>query len=234
MAARDSVLVTGAYGSGRQARGAERLVSDGFKVHRHRAPRVEAGAACRRRRAVGRSDEAGSGQCAYRRGHAVGDCSSGSGHPSALLCQPSSGPSGERRRDCRACGAAQAQPSPPRFVHASSMAVYGSRNPHRSRPTCSPPIPRCWRRTCTAATRSWPKTSSAHRIWSGQSFGLPASPPSSRWSTTATSIVLFRGDDARGQPVSLRRRPRCRRGVLGRSHHRCRAGDLHYRRRRLP
>jgi nucleoside-diphosphate-sugar epimerase len=28
--------------------------------------------------------------------------------------------------------AAEAMPTPPRFVHASSMAVYGSRNPHRS------------------------------------------------------------------------------------------------------
>jgi nucleoside-diphosphate-sugar epimerase len=37
--------------------------------------------------------------------------------------------------------AAAAMPSPPRFVHASSMAVYGSRNPHRFTDLLTPETP---------------------------------------------------------------------------------------------
>ena len=37
--------------------------------------------------------------------------------------------------------AAEAMPSPPRFVHASSMAVYGSRNPHRLTDLLTPDTP---------------------------------------------------------------------------------------------
>jgi nucleoside-diphosphate-sugar epimerase len=37
--------------------------------------------------------------------------------------------------------AAQAMPNPPRFVHASSMAVYGGRNPHRRTDLLSPATP---------------------------------------------------------------------------------------------
>ena len=37
--------------------------------------------------------------------------------------------------------AAQEMPSPPRFVHASSMAVYGSRNPHRFPDLLTPDTP---------------------------------------------------------------------------------------------
>ena len=37
--------------------------------------------------------------------------------------------------------AAEAMPSPPRFVHASSMAVYGSRNPHRFTDLLTPDTP---------------------------------------------------------------------------------------------
>ena len=37
--------------------------------------------------------------------------------------------------------ASQAMPSPPRFVHASSMAVYGSRNPHRFPDLLTPETP---------------------------------------------------------------------------------------------
>ena len=37
--------------------------------------------------------------------------------------------------------AAEALPSPPRFVHASSIAVHGSRNPHRYTDLLSPDTP---------------------------------------------------------------------------------------------
>ena len=37
--------------------------------------------------------------------------------------------------------AAEELPSPPRFVHASSMAVYGSRNPHRFTDLLTPDTP---------------------------------------------------------------------------------------------
>jgi nucleoside-diphosphate-sugar epimerase len=52
--------------------------------------------------------------------------------------------------------AARASEHPPRFVLASSNAVYGSRNPHRHS-----------ERTFTAPTRSRPKTYCELRVWTG-------------------------------------------------------------------
>jgi nucleoside-diphosphate-sugar epimerase len=130
MAARDSVLVTGAYGLvGRPV--VERLVADGFKVtataHRATKPALTAGADVRSVDLT-KADQVNA---------LIAEVS-----PSAIvhlaavippLCYADRALARAVNVDATAAlvAAAQAQPSPPRFVHASSMAVYGSRNPHR-------------------------------------------------------------------------------------------------------
>ena len=110
----------------------ERLVADGFKVvataHRAVKPRV----ACRGGRAFRRSDRTSSGQRTCRRGIALGHRSFGGGHSAALLRPAQRLPvRSTSTPPLRWCVRAAALPSPPRFVHASSVAVHGSRNPHR-------------------------------------------------------------------------------------------------------
>ena len=103
MDVRDSVLVTGAYGLvGRPV--VERLVADGYKVIATAHRRDETVAACLRGRALGRSDQAGSGHRVARRCIADGHRSPGGVHPADVLRQPCAGACGERRRD-RVAGA---------------------------------------------------------------------------------------------------------------------------------
>lgn len=130
MAAGDPVLVTGAYGLvGRPT--VRQLVADGFEVvatsHRTAKPALPAEVDVRQ---VDLTEPA---QVAAL----VADV-----RPSAIVhlaaCIPPM--CYANRALARAINvgataalvrAAEAMPSPPRFVHASSMAVYGSRNPHR-------------------------------------------------------------------------------------------------------
>jgi nucleoside-diphosphate-sugar epimerase len=131
MAARDSVLVTGAYGLvGRPV--VQRLVSDGFKViataHRATKPALPAGVDVRSVDLT-KPDQVNALIAEVTPSAIV--------HLAAVippLCYANRALARAVNVDATATlvAAAQAQPSPPRFVHASSMAVYGSRNPHRS------------------------------------------------------------------------------------------------------
>jgi nucleoside-diphosphate-sugar epimerase len=140
MAGRDSVLVTGAYGLvGRPV--VERLVADGYHViaTAHRATKP----------ALPRSVDVRSVD--LTKPHQVtallGDVS-----PTAIVHLAAYLPPAcyANRALARAVNvdataslvrAAEKMSSPPRFVHASSMAVYGSRNPHRYKDLLTPDTP---------------------------------------------------------------------------------------------
>jgi len=128
----DSVLVTGAYGLGGRPV-VDRLVADGFKVtataHRTVKPALPADVDVRR------VDLTEADQVSAL----IADVT-----PSAIvhlaayippLCYADRARARAVNVDATAAlvRAAQAMTKPPRFVHASSMAVYGSRNPHRHR-----------------------------------------------------------------------------------------------------
>ena len=130
MVARDSVLVTGAYGLvGRPT--VERLVADGFKVtataHHAMKPALPA-AVDVRSVDLTKPDQVDA---------LVAEVS-----PSAIvhlaavippMCYANRALARAVNVDATATlvRAASALPTPPRFVHASSVAVHGSRNPHR-------------------------------------------------------------------------------------------------------
>jgi nucleoside-diphosphate-sugar epimerase len=178
LAAGNSVLVTGAYGLvGRPV--VERLVADGFTViataHRTVKPALPAAVDVRT------VDLTKPDQVSALFGEVA---------PSAVvhlaacippLCYADRALARAVNVDATAAlvGAAEAMPAPPRFVHASSMAVYG-REIRTGSPACSPLIPRRWPRTCMAVTSWKPNTSCVHRVWSGRSFGSPASSPWTR------------------------------------------------------
>ena len=140
MTARGSVLVTGAYGLvGRPV--VERLVADGFRVvataHRTVKPPLPAAVDVR---SVDLTDS--------RQVHEfVAEVSpSAIVHLAAVIpphCYADRGLARAVNVDATATlvRAAAALPSPPRFVHASSMAVYGSRNPHRFTDLLTPDTP---------------------------------------------------------------------------------------------
>ena len=130
MAARESVLVTGAYGLvGRPV--VERLVSDGFHVvataHRAVKPALPAAVDVR---SVDLTQPA-------QVDTLVAEVSpSAIVHLAAVIpphCYAQRSFARKVNVDATAAlvRAAAALPSPPRFVHASSVAVHGSRNPHR-------------------------------------------------------------------------------------------------------
>jgi len=140
MAVRDSVLVTGAYGLvGRPV--VEKLVADGFDViataHHATKPALPAAVDVRS------VDLTKPDQVAA----VLADVS-----PSAIvhlaacippMCYANSALARAVNVDATAAlvRAAEAMPAPPRFVHASSMAVYGSRNPHRFTDLLTPETP---------------------------------------------------------------------------------------------
>ncbi|HEX3285911.1 MAG TPA: NAD(P)-dependent oxidoreductase [Mycobacterium sp.] len=131
MAARGSVLVTGAYGLvGRPV--VKRLVADGFTViataHRATKPSLPSEVEVRSVD-LAKPDQIRSLLAAVSPSAII--------HLAAVippLCYANRALARAVNVDATAAlvAAAEAQPSPPRFVHASSMAVYGSRNPHRS------------------------------------------------------------------------------------------------------
>ncbi|WP_123029665.1 NAD-dependent epimerase/dehydratase family protein [Mycolicibacterium stellerae] len=140
MDVRDSVLVTGAYGLvGRPV--VARLVADGYRViataHRTAKPSLPA-AVDVRRVDLTKPDQVSA---------VLADVS-----PSAIvhlaacippMCYADRALARAVNVDATASlvKAAEAMPSPPRFVHASSMAVYGSRNPHRFTDLLTPDTP---------------------------------------------------------------------------------------------
>lgn len=140
MAARNSVLVTGAYGLvGRPV--VERLVADGFEVvataHRTAKPSLP-GVVDVRSVDLTKPDQVGA---------LIAEVS-----PSAIvhlaacippMCYANRALARAVNVDATAAlvRGASALPSPPRFVHASSMAVYGSRNPHRYTDLLTPDTP---------------------------------------------------------------------------------------------
>ena len=140
MDVRDSVLVTGAYGLvGRPV--VAKLVADGFKVtataHRTVKPALPADVDVRR------VDLTEPDQVSAL----IADVA-----PSAIvhlaaylppLCYANRVRARAVNVDATAAlvRAAQTMAKPPRFVHASSMAVYGSRNPHRHRDLLTPETP---------------------------------------------------------------------------------------------
>ena len=140
MDVRDSVLVTGAYGLvGRPV--VERLVADGYNViataHRTVKPSLPATVDVRPVDLT-KPDQISA---------VLADVS-----PSAIIhlaacippmCYANRALARAVNVDATASlvRAAAAMPSPPRFVHASSMAVYGSRNPHRFTDLLTPETP---------------------------------------------------------------------------------------------
>ena len=172
MAARDSVLVTGAYGLvGRPT--VERLVADGFEViataHHTTKPALPAAVDVR---SVDLTEPA-------QIKALIADVSPSAIVHLAAVIPPQcyARPAHARKVNVDATAAlvraAEELASPPRFVHASSVAVHGSRNPHRYTDLLTPTL-RWRRRTCTAATRVRPKTSCDRRIWNGRSSGSAA------------------------------------------------------------
>jgi nucleoside-diphosphate-sugar epimerase len=130
MVVRDSVLVTGAYGLvGRPV--VERLVADGYTViataHRTVKPSLPA-AADVRSVDLTKPDQVSA---------VLADVSPSAIVHLAACIPPMCYANGALARAVNVNAtaalvrAAEAMPAPPRFVHASSMAVYGSRNPHR-------------------------------------------------------------------------------------------------------
>src|SRR6185312_5351951 len=140
MAARDSVLVTGAYGLvGRPV--VQRLVSEGFHViataHRATKPALPASVDVR---AVDltKPDQVSKLLAEVSPSAVV--------HLAACIppmCYANRALARAVNVDATAAlvRAAQAMPAPPRFVHASSMAVYGSRNPHTCTDLLTPQTP---------------------------------------------------------------------------------------------
>jgi nucleoside-diphosphate-sugar epimerase len=140
MAVRDSVLVTGAYGLvGRPV--VERLVADGFDViataHHATKPALPAVVDVRSVDLT-KPDQI--------------DALLVDASPSAIvhlaacippMCYANGALARTVNVDATAAlvRAAEAMPAPPRFVHASSMAVYGSRNPHRFTDLLTPETP---------------------------------------------------------------------------------------------
>jgi nucleoside-diphosphate-sugar epimerase len=140
MAVRDSVLVTGAYGLvGRPV--VQKLVADGFDViataHRATKPALPAVVDVRSVDLT-KPDQIDA---------LVAEVS-----PSAIvhlaacippMCYAHGALARAVNVDATAAlvRAAEAMPSPPRFVHASSMAVYGSRNPYRFTDLLTPETP---------------------------------------------------------------------------------------------
>ena len=171
MAARDSVLVTGAYGLvGRPV--VERLVTDGFNVVATAHHTVKPAA---RRGGRGSVDLTHPAQV----NALVAEVSpTAIVHLAAVIpphCYANRAIARAVNVDATAAlvRAAAALPSPPASCtrraspYTAAGIPTGSRSAHRDSP---------WRRRiCTAATRSWPKTSCGHRIWNGRSFGSAAS-----------------------------------------------------------
>ena len=130
MAAGDSVLVTGAYGLvGRPL--VDRLVADGFKViataHRTVKPRLPAAVDVR---------SVDLTQPAHVKALVADVSPTAIVHLAAVIPpQCYANPTLARKVNVDATAtlvrAAEELASPPRFVHASSVAVHGSRNPHR-------------------------------------------------------------------------------------------------------
>ncbi len=140
MAARDSVLVTGAYGLvGRPV--VQRLVADGFTVTAtaHRAVKPALPAEVDVRSVDLTKPDLVSALVADVAPAAIV-------HLAACIppmCYANRALARAVNVDATAAlvRAAAALPSPPRFVHASSMAVYGSRNPHRFTDLLTPDTP---------------------------------------------------------------------------------------------
>ncbi len=130
MAARDSVLVTGAYGLvGRPL--VDRLVADGFKViataHHTVKPRLPAAVDVR---------SVDLTQPAHVKALVADVSPTAIVHLAAVIppqCYANRPVARRVNVDATATlvRAAEELASPPRFVHASSVAVHGSRNPHR-------------------------------------------------------------------------------------------------------
>ncbi len=133
----DTVLVTGGFG----------LVGfgDGTAVGGRRPPRRHSrprntrqrqegkGAARRRRGSVGRPDGSRPGATPRFRRRTRRDHSPRRDHRARDLPQRQSSRDGSTwTRTATLVRVAEAQPTPPRFVHASSNAVFGPRNPHRT------------------------------------------------------------------------------------------------------
>lgn len=140
MAAGDRVLVTGAYGLvGRPT--VRQLVADGFKVvaTAHHAVKPELPAAIDVRPLdLTKPDQVAAVVADVRPSAIV--------HLAACIppmCYANRALARAVNVDATAAlvRAAQVMPSPPRFVHASSMAVYGSRNPHRCKDLLTPDTP---------------------------------------------------------------------------------------------
>ena len=232
MAAGNSVLVTGAYGLvGRPV--VERLVADGFTVVATAHPTVKP--ALPAAVDVRTVDLTKPEQISALFGEVA---------PSAVvhlaacippLCYADRALARAVNVDATAAlvRAAEAMPAPPRFVHASSMAVYGSRNPHRFTDLLTPDTP-----PLASDLYGCHKLEAEHVVRASRL----------EWSILRLSGVItldplidygdfdtfyFGAVLPRKQPVSQCRRSRCRRGVLGGDHQRQRGGDLHDRQRRI-
>ena len=126
--------------------------------------------------------------------------------------------------------AAEAMPSPPRFVHASSMAVYGSRNPHRFTDLLTPDTPPlaselygCHKLEAENIVRASDLEWSILRL----AGVITLEPLVDYGDFDSFYFGAVMPADNRCHSVDV---ARCRRGVLGGDHHRRRAGDLHDRR----
>ena len=119
--------------------------------------------------------------------------------------------------------AAEAQPEPPRFVQASSNAVYGSRNPHRVTDVVradTPPRPFELYSNTKFEAEEFVRASSLD--WVVLRLGGVLSPNFSALPLTRRRH-LHRKRAAHRRAHSHRRRPRCRRRVRGGHHRRRRA-----------
>ena len=173
MVARDSVLVTGAYGLvGRPT--VERLVADGFKVtatvHHTTKPALPAAVDVR---PVDLTEPA-------QIKALVADVSpSAIVHLAAVLppqcyANPALARESQRRRHggVGACGGGNWRRRLASCMHRASPCTAAATP--TGMPTCSLPKVRWWHRMCIAATRVRRKTSCAHRIWNGRSCASAA------------------------------------------------------------
>jgi nucleoside-diphosphate-sugar epimerase len=140
MAGRDSVLVTGAYGLvGRPV--VKRLVADGYHViataHRATKPALPSSVDVRSvdltkpDQVTALLADVSLTAIVHLAAYIPPACYANRAHARAVNVDATAS----------LVRAAEKMPSPPRFVHASSMAVYGSRNPHRYTDLLTPDTP---------------------------------------------------------------------------------------------
>ena len=130
---------------------------------------------------------------------------------------------------------AESQPTPPRFVQASSNAVFGARNPHHATGPVTADMPMKHSDLYSAHKADAEAIVRASSLeWVVLRLGGSAQRGSQGHARSTPTPSYFESLSAHRRPDAQRRRPRRRLGIRRGDHGRRRAGDPADRRRRLP